>query len=71
MAEEHGWSEDEVTTRGIRPGKGRGATKFAYTFQTLADLTKLKVGTVRKHARSKVFDPKSLESVIEYICKYR
>ena len=49
---------------------GKKHKKFTYTYQDIADLTKLKQSTIRRHAQAGKLNPDSLESVIKYIGKY-
>lgn len=47
--------------------KGKSEHKFTYTYSTIAQLTGLKVGTLRRYASQGKFNPNNLKSVLEFI----
>ena len=54
----------------IRWTKGRGATKFSFTYEDLAQITGLNINTLRQYAWNKRFDPKNLSSVVLFLAPY-
>jgi hypothetical protein len=65
------WDEEETPLKILLPGgsRGRSPHKFTYTYQDIASTAGLSLQTVWKYARTKKFDPKSLESVVSFIIK--
>ena len=53
--------------------EGSGETLYAFSYQSMADLFGVKVGTIRQWIHRKKFDPNSLESIMDLyeIYKYR
>ena len=54
--------------------KGRGNTKFYFTYNDLSKITGLSVGTLRNYSYQKRFNPKDLMSITiflePYVTKY-
>lgn len=48
-------------------GKGRGPSKFSFTYEDYSVLSGLSIEAVRKHAQRGNFDPKDLISVLEFV----
>lgn len=54
-----------------RWNKGRGYTKFYYTYADIAQVTGLPIQTIRKHVSKKRFIPGNLKSLFRYLLKNR
>lgn len=50
--------------------KGRGNTKFFYTYEQLAQITGLSVTTIRQYVWKKRLDPKDLVSIVRFLQPY-
>ena len=53
------------------PNIGKKHYKFKYTHEDIASLTGLKMETVRRYAWLGKFNPDDLESVVDFVNKYR
>lgn len=49
---------------------GKKPTKFKFTYQDLADITRLTVPTLRRYAHLGKFDPRDLVSVVKFVAPY-
>ena len=55
----------------VMPNIGKKHYKFKYTHEDIASLTGLKMETVRRYAWLGKFNPDDLESVVDFVNKYR
>lgn len=57
-------------SKGKLHGIGKSSHKFKYTYKDIADITGLKVETIRQYVFRKKFNPYNLASVVKFIAEY-